>query len=112
MEKELVNMRNDKPLIIIMVLMLFTLLMAVMGYAQLSDETIELVNDLRMKHYGQGTFIVSDENIIRITPKRTEYFFIIEDVEGWYNSSDYFINGRLKVLINGKIYWIRLEKDS
>ena len=106
-------MRNGKPLMIIVLLMVFFLILIGIGYGALDNEVVELIDDLRMKHYGIGSFIYVPDNsnlLFKPTPKKPEYFFIIEDDPDWYDSSDYFIDGRLKILINGEIYWIRLER--
>jgi len=102
-------------ILLIILLITFGYLLSTMADAKLSDETLEEVERLRMKHYGSGKliYVPNDSDIlIKLTPKKPEYFFVIEDVPNWYDSSDYFIDDRLKILINGEIYWIRLEKDE
>ena len=48
-----------KLLIIIVVLLILTSFV----FAQLSDETLEIVNDLRWKHYGHGFLICTDGSL-------------------------------------------------
>ena len=50
-----------KKLIIVILLMLFFVIMV---SADLSDDTNELVNDLRWKHYGYGTLYSDSSNSI------------------------------------------------
>lgn len=74
-------------------------------HAKLSDETNELVDDLRYKHYSYGTLYCPDTSIISWEPTPIELVDIplnvLMQVKGW------------EVLINDECYYILLvEKEE
>ena len=100
-------------LIIIMYLMVGSILIltsSLVVSAKLSDETLEIVEDLRMKHYGYnkygGTFICTDDNLITWKPAPPIELVDIDinvlmQLKGW------------EVWINDKCYYILLvEKED
>ena len=97
--------------IVLLIVLLITLgyMLGTQAFAELSDETLEIVEDLRMKHYGYnkygGTFIRTDDNLIRWEPPPPIELIDIEikgvKFKGW------------EIWINDKSYYVvLLEKED
>ena len=70
-----------KKLLLVITVLLILLILSSLVFAKLSDETLELVNDLRWKHYGYGTLDItgvlsmSDAEYIETQIEWTRDFF-------------------------------------
>lgn len=95
--------------LLVVLLIMFGYLFGTQAFAKLTDETLEIVEDLRMKHYGYnkygGTLICTDDNFITWTPSPPIELIEIEingmQFKGW------------EIWINGKPYYVvLLEKED
>jgi len=92
-----------KKLIIIIVIVLLT---SIIAFAELSEETLQIVEDLRMKHYGIGRLIcIDDQYVITWEPPPPIELIDIEikgmKFKGW------------EIWINNKCYYVLLlEKED
>lgn len=88
-----------KLLLIITVLLILSSLVS----AKLSDETLDIVNNLSMKHYGYGTIYMSDTTFMTAT---TDWDFVYD----WTNITFDDENGILYIETNNGKWFIEMKE--